>query len=175
MDRDECARGDGVVTADGTPGQDGVDRQMQARTLPAVMVVGGCARDAHVARIASSPPHQRATDSHDSLDRVVESIEHLATRGRLPVTLRSSRVPGDGRSKTKAGCKAKSPESDVPVNHQGNRCKDVSGFSLVSRLLMRTIGARDAEGFPEAGRIESDENIRRVVAGDEPGSECVRF
>lgn len=85
VDGDERACGDGVVTPDGTTGQDGVDGQMQqARTMPAATAVGdgGC-RAAQTSRIATIPPHQRATDSHDYTRWFVESIEHLiaGTRG----------------------------------------------------------------------------------------------
>ena len=67
VDGDECACGNSVVTPNGTTGQDGVDRQVkQARTMPAATaVVGSGRRAAQTSHIASIPPHQRATDSHD--------------------------------------------------------------------------------------------------------------
>ena len=66
IDGDECACGNGVVAPNGTTGQDGVDRQVkQARTMPAATAVGSGNGAAQTSHIASIPPHQRATDSHD--------------------------------------------------------------------------------------------------------------
>ena len=65
MDGDECACRDGVAASHGATGQDGVDRQMQARMMPAATAVGDGRRDARTSHIALIPPRQMATDSHD--------------------------------------------------------------------------------------------------------------
>lgn len=133
MDRDVCTRGDRVMTANGAAGQDGVDRQRQARALAAATVVG----DAIVARrFRASPRLHRTSGPRNltiTLDRVVESIEHLTIRRRLPfsgIGHRNCRVAASAaRRELKAWQTPESPKHDASMNHQVNRCKDVSGFS----------------------------------------------
>ncbi|MFM0643314.1 hypothetical protein PQR14_03215 [Paraburkholderia bryophila] len=61
----EGARGDRVVTSNGTAGQDREDGQEAAERKAAVAAVGDGAVSARTTRLTSIPSHQRASDSHD--------------------------------------------------------------------------------------------------------------
>jgi hypothetical protein len=63
---DECARGDGVATSDGTTGKDREDGQKAAIRKLAVAAVGNGVVSAKTPRgLTTIPSYQRASDSHD--------------------------------------------------------------------------------------------------------------
>ena len=78
----ESARRDGIVTSDGTAGQDREDGQEAAKRKAAVAAVGDGAFRTKTSRLTAFPPNQRASDSHDYTRLATLKVLNASSRKR---------------------------------------------------------------------------------------------